>query len=140
MIERTKTARFGGEDVANRLAQLGDTEFDELSFGVIGLDSQGVVRAYNAAESKLAGRPKVEVIGQRFFEVLAPCARTVEFQGRYLDVRNGKLDSALFEYVLDHRMNPTRVFIHLKRTVLGDGMWILVRRRPPSISQWLGST
>jgi photoactive yellow protein len=135
-----RTARFGSEDVANRLSQLSVAEFDELAFGLIGLDREGTVQAYNSKESQLAGRTKAEVMGQRFFEVLAPCACTVEFQGRYQDVSRGKLDSALFEYTFDYRMNPRRVFIHIKRTLLGDGVWILVRPRTPSMNELLVRT
>ncbi len=129
MSERTHIARFGEDDIANVLARLSNDEIDQLTFGAIQLDIAGRVVGFNLTEAGLVGRSREEVMGRMFFDEIAPCTRRPEFRGRFQDIVTGKIDGALFEYTFDYKMNPTRVYVHMKRALDGQLVWVLVRRR-----------
>ncbi|HMJ84971.1 MAG TPA: PAS domain-containing protein [Vicinamibacterales bacterium] len=59
---------------------LSEQQLDALPFGVIGLDSDGKVIAYNAAEAQRAGFERSRVIGRNFFSDVAPCADVAQFR------------------------------------------------------------
>lgn len=120
--------KFDADDIENTLSKLTPRQIDELAFGAIQLDRNGKVLAYNMAESDLTGRASQDVIGRDFFNEVAPCTKTEEFYGRFLaGVKAGRL-STLFEYDFDYRMTPTRVRVHMKKALVGDTYWILVKR------------
>ena len=63
-----------------------------------------------------------------FFDEIAPCTKRPEFYGRFRDgVEQGDLNT-LFEYEFDYKMNPTKVKVHMKKSLTGDSYWILVKR------------
>ena len=120
---------FGQEDLDNVMASLSPDEIDKLPFGAIQLDATGQVLSYNDTESAITGRTKEAVIGRNFFRDIAPCCDKPAFRGVFDDgVRSGNLN-AIFDYVFDYRMNPTRVKIHMKAALTGDTYWVFVRRR-----------
>ncbi len=121
---------FDQQDVANVLAKLTTEEIDELPFGAIELDRDGVVLSFNAREAKESGRKAESVIGKRFFVDVAPCAKTPEFYGRFETLVAGG-PSAVFDYVFDYEMAPRKVRVHMKKALLGDTYWVLIR--------WLGA-
>lgn len=55
------------------LAAAEEATLDALDFGVIGFDAAGVVRRYNAFESRAAGLSLERVVGNPLFTVVAPC-------------------------------------------------------------------
>jgi photoactive yellow protein len=65
------------------LDEFSQRELDQLPVGVIELDAEGVVRAYNRVESKASGLARNWVLGKHFFTEVAPCTAVYEFQGRY---------------------------------------------------------
>ncbi|MBK5911330.1 photoactive yellow protein [Rhodothalassium salexigens] len=120
--------KFGQDDIENAMADMGDAQIDDLAFGAIQLDENGTILAYNAAEGELTGRSPEDVIGKNFFKDIAPCTDTEEFGGRFREgVANGDLN-AMFEYVFDYQMQPTKVKVHMKRAITGDSYWIFVKR------------
>jgi photoactive yellow protein len=119
---------FDQDDIDNVLAQLDSQQIDELAFGAIQLDATGKVLAYSRAESEITQRDPAEVIGKNFFQEVAPCTRRPEFYGRFQEgVASGKL-SVVFDYVFDYKMNPTKVRVHMKKALVGDSYWVLVKR------------
>ncbi len=79
-------------------------------------------------EGQIANRKPEQVAGKNFFKEVAPCARRPEFYGRFLEgVKSGQLD-AVFEYIFDYKMNPTRVRIRMKKGAANGIFWILVQR------------
>ncbi len=119
---------FGQEDVDNVMSKLSAQEIDQLPFGAIQLDAAGKVLSYNDTESTLTGRRKEAVIGRLFFTEIAPCCNKPGFRGVFdAGVRSGNLN-AMFDYVFDYRMNPTRVKIHMKAALTGNTYWVFVRR------------
>lgn len=61
---------------------LREADLDGLPFGLIEIDSAGLVRRYNSAEQKLSGKPSSDVVGKNFFTEIAPCTAVEAFQGR----------------------------------------------------------
>ncbi|MBK5930422.1 photoactive yellow protein [Halochromatium salexigens] len=119
---------FGSDDIENSLANMSDQDLDQLAFGAIQLDASGKVLQYNAAEGGITGRDPKSVIGKNFFEDVAPCTKSQEFQGRFKEgVANGNL-ATMFEYVFDYQMKPTKVKVHMKKALVDDSYWIFVKR------------
>ncbi|MFW5683926.1 MAG: photoactive yellow protein [Spirochaetota bacterium] len=120
---------FDDKSLENVLSKMDESQIDGLAFGAIELDEQGVVKRYNAAEGSITGRNPDEVIGKNFFTEVAPCTNRPEFKGKFDEgVKAGELNT-LFEYVFDYKMQPTKVKVHMKKGVVGDGSyWIFVKR------------
>ena len=70
---------FDAPDLAARIEQLGDAERDELAFGVIHLDREGIVLFYSAAEGRQSGNPSPP-LGQNFYAL--SCMGGDSFRGR----------------------------------------------------------
>lgn len=123
--------RFGSDDIDNILANLSEEDLDSLAFGAIQLDRQGTVLSFNAVESEITGRDPAAVKGKNFFTEVAPCTNTDEFAGAFrTGVETGSLNT-LFEYVFDYEMRPTKVQVHMKRSLQGDTYWVFVKRVGP---------
>ena len=120
--------KFNQADLENELAKMSDRQIDQLSFGAIELDESGNILKYNVAEGEITGRKPDEVLGKNFFEEVAPCTNSPEFYGKFKDgVANGNLN-VLFEYRFDYQMSPTKVKVHMKRSMLGETYWVFVKR------------
>lgn len=120
--------RFDQDNIENALANMSDTEIDNLAFGAVQLDTAGKIIQYNAAESDITGRNKDDVIGKDFFTDVAPCTKTPEFYGEFQNIVKGDKDSVLFTYTFDYEMAPTKVNVHLKKALTGDSIWVFVKR------------
>ena len=119
---------FGQEDLDNVFATLSPSQIDNLAFGAIQLDRNGKILTFNATESSITGRRKDAVIGRNFFLEIAPCCNRPAFRGVFeAGVKAGKLN-AMFDYVFDYKMNPTRVKVHMKSAVADDTFWVFVKR------------
>ncbi len=123
-----EVVQFGTDDIENTLAKMGEGQLDKLAFGAIQLDADGNILQYNAAEGDITGRDPKSVIGKNFFKDVAPCTDSKEFKGRFEEgVKQGNLNS-MFEYTFDYQMQPTKVKVHMKKAMVGDSFWILVKR------------
>ncbi len=122
-----------GFDDAHCLSFLGDAsevEIDDLDFGVIGFDSDGVVRRYNATESRLAGLSPQRVLGHHLFTVVAPCMNNFMVAQRYEDAAAGSGDLDItIDYVLTLRMRPVKVRLRLLAHPRYDLRYVLISRR-----------
>ncbi len=63
------------------LEGISDADADRLPFGMIRMDGEGRLVAYNAKESALSGLRKADVLGRNFFRTVAPCTCVEEFEG-----------------------------------------------------------
>jgi photoactive yellow protein len=113
-----------------------DAELDACSFGVIGLDPDGVVLRYNLYESRLARLDRNQVVGRNFFLEIAPCTRNERFEGRFraFVARGGVAPDGLsrierFEYVFDFRFGAQDVSVDIVRGGASDRYYLLVNRR-----------
>ena len=127
-METVDHISFEQDDLDNVLAWLTDKQIDNLPFGAIELDRTGRILRFNMTESQLTGRKPEAVIGRSFFNEIAPCCNRPEFRGVFdAGVRSGDLN-AIFDYVFDYKMNPTRVRVHMKKALVGDTYWMFVKR------------
>lgn len=119
---------FGSDDIGNKLAEMSDKDIDNLAFGAINLDQNGKILSYNKAEGEITGRNPQDVIGKNFFTEVAPCTKTDDFFGKFKEgVRSGNL-STMFEYTFDYQMKPTKVKVHMKKSLNDDSYWVFVKR------------
>lgn len=65
------------------------TLVDSLRYGVIELDREGMIVAYNEAESEMSGRQPDEMVSKNFFEV-APCEAVQKLRAKYGEFLKGE--------------------------------------------------
>lgn len=73
MNEPGSASSFVPQHVLEGLGSLEPADADELPFGVIRVDDDGVVELYNRWESEMAKIPQDMAIGRSFFREIAPC-------------------------------------------------------------------
>ncbi|UUX94551.1 PAS domain-containing protein [Aquabacterium sp. J223] len=112
-----------------QLAALSDPALDDLPFGAIGFDDDGVVRRYNRFESEAAGLSISRVVGHALFTVVAPCMNNFMVSQRFEDAQaeGQPLDETL-DYVLTLRMRPVKVKLRLLARPGAALRWVLVGR------------
>lgn len=120
---------FDSAQLCERLQDMPSVDLDELPFGVIGFDAQGLVARYNRYESTAAAFPADTVMGQHLFIELAPCLNNYLIAGRFEDAaqQHEPLDETM-PYVLTFRMRPTRVRLRLLASPAHALRFILVLR------------
>lgn len=120
---------FTDAALLTHLARASDAEIDELDFGVIGFDGEGLVQRYNATESRLAGLSPQRVLGHPLFTLVAPCMNNFMVAQRFDDARaaGSALDHTL-DYVLTLRMRPVKVKLRLLADPAGALRYVIVHR------------
>ena len=128
-MSTVQSGSFADTGVLHELDRLSDEELDALDFGVIGMDAQGVVRRYNAFESKAAGLSTARVLGQPLFTVVAPCMNNFMVAQRFDEAQEsaGSLDTVI-DYVLTLRMRPIKVKLRLLAAPGASHRYVLVQR------------
>ncbi len=106
-----------------------DRELDALPFGVIGLDEAGLVCRYSAAEARMAGLEREQVLGRHFFNEIGRCMNNSLVAKRFSDALagNDRLD-LLFDYVLAFRSQLTPVKLRLLSDPGSRIRYLLVQR------------
>ena len=130
-MSTTTALHFEDPHLAAALETAPDALLDELDFGVIGFDAEGVVRTYNALESKMAGLSVERVKGHPLFTVVAPCMNNFLVAQRFEDAAatGAPLDTTI-DYVLTLRMRPVKVRLRLLARAGAVIRFVLVLRRP----------
>jgi photoactive yellow protein len=108
-----------------RLAVATDAELDALDFGVIKLDSDGRVLAYNVYEQMATGLSRDRVQGRPFFSEIGPCMNNAMVAERL--TRQDELDVTL-DYLFTLHMKPTPVRLRLLKSAHLSAHFVLVRR------------
>lgn len=105
---------FDMQSLGQTLDKLTESELDTLNFGVIGFDKEGLVKVYNAYESKVAGLSLESVIDSDLFNSVAPCMNNFMVAQKFEDAleESSQLDHVM-DYVLTLKMKPTRVKLRL---------------------------
>lgn len=95
---------------------------DGLPVGVVLLDRDGRVVLFNSYEEKLARRRRADVIGQSFFERVAPCTNVRELGGAFRDkIGANALDESVdFKFKLEYLPRPRDVRLSLRSFSIGD--------------------
>jgi len=99
--------------------------FDRLPFGVVGLDTAGITKVYNATEARMAGLDPERVLGVSFFDAVAQCMNNFMVAQRFQD--EPELDATI-SFVLTLRMRPTPVRLRLLASRSGPFRFILIDR------------
>lgn len=118
---------FGSNDIDNILSRE-PARAEYLPFGAVLLDRNGVIVKYNKAEGLIAGRDPGSVIGKRFFDDIAPCAKGKRFHGEFLKFNRSGLVNTLFDYEFAYKGANVKVRIHLKSQPDGQSCWMFVKR------------
>jgi len=116
---------FSQPDILSRLLELTPTELDALDFGVVKMDTQGQILAYNRYEADLAAKNAQEVLGKNFFTQIAPCTNNFLIAAKYVEYPE-KRDEVL-DYVFTYRIKPTRVQLRLLVDPARSEQFLLVR-------------
>jgi len=122
---------FNDLDVVSALDAMDAAQFDTLPFGLVAMDAQGVVLAYNQAESRLSGLPAERVIGRHFFTEVAPCTNNFLVADRFRARQD--LDETL-NYVFSVKLQPTPVRLRLLRREQGGRMYLMVQREAAHVA------
>jgi photoactive yellow protein len=126
--ERAMSISFADPQAIGPLGALSEAEQDALSFGLIVMSRDGVVVAYNRAESELSRLSPARVIGRHFFQDVAPCTNNSMIAQRF--DTEPELDATL-DYIFTLRMAPTPVRLRMLRSAAAPFMYLLVERRHP---------
>lgn len=119
-------ARFEPE----ALHALSDEELDALPFGVIALGEGGRIARYNLAEARFARLDRNAVLGRSFFQEIARCTATPEFQGRFEDLAGGTATKTVrFGYVFAFRFGAQNVEVDMGNVHGAPLVYICVNRR-----------
>lgn len=126
MHDSFTSAEVNFDDISLKdLAGLSDEQTDALSFGVVGMSSEGIVEIYNRTEARLAGLPKDIVLGEHYFSSTAQCMNNYMVAQRFED--EAELDVVL-NYVLTLRMRPTPVRLRLLKAPSVARRFVLIDR------------
>lgn len=113
--------------LAEAIESLTPEEIDQLPFGVIGIDQQGVVHLFNKAEAQQSGYGSRPAHGQLFFIDVAPCMNNTYFKGRIDKARSaGSLDIS-FSFIGDFS-DPDRELTVRVQSAKDGGLWIAIKR------------
>ncbi len=96
------------------LSQSSSEQLNALDFGVIGFDNEGLVKVYNAYESKMTGLSYESVINADLFNAVAPCMNNFLVAQKFEDAADVKAElDEIMDFVLTLKMKPTRVKLRL---------------------------
>ena len=104
--------------------------FDDLAFGLITMDRQGVVLHYNADESRRSGLHRERVLGRDFFRSVGPCADHPLVAGRFAEcaAAGRTLDEEL-DFTFTFRMQWTPVRLRLLAAAGSPRQYLAVLER-----------
>jgi photoactive yellow protein len=121
---------FDQPDLPAVLTGLSAAQLDQLGFGVIGFDDEGVVRLYNRFESQAAALSLDRVIGNPIFTNVAPCMNNFMVAQRFEDAREaGTALDTIVDFVLTWRMRPTNVRLRLIAVPGAPHRYVVLERR-----------
>jgi photoactive yellow protein len=106
------------------LASMPNERLNMLAYGVIGLDTEGIVLTYSATEARKAGLDREAVLGRSFFEEVGQCMNNFMVAQRFED--ETFLDENL-PYVLTLRMRPTPVRLRILAAPTARLNYILIQ-------------
>jgi photoactive yellow protein len=126
MLDMLKTVMDMKEPaLIERLAMATDAELDALDFGVIKLDSDGRVLAYNVYEQTATGLSRQRVLGRPFFSEIGPCMNNALVAERLAGLN--ELD-VMLDYLFTLHLKPTPVRLRLLKSAHLSARFVLVQR------------
>lgn len=100
-------------------------ELDALPYGMIQLDTNGVILRYSSAETRLSGLSADACVGRSFFDEVAPCTHVQEFFGRFLQGVQAQQLDAVFSFRFAF-VPPKDVRIHMFYSKVTRSVWVKV--------------
>lgn len=116
---------FTSPDLMALLSSATPEEVNEAAFGVVTMNTSGMVEGYNVAECGLSGLSADRVRGRNFFIDVAPCTNNFMVAERF--GTSEALDEFV-DYVFTFRMNPTRVRLRLLKSPGMAHQYLVVER------------
>ncbi len=107
------------------LESMNQDAMDQLDFGVIRMDKNGHIKAYNTYELELSGNQREEVLEKDFFQQIAPCTNNFMVAEKYQ--ANIALDEEI-DYIFTYRMQPTKVKLRLLASPENSHQYLLVKK------------
>ena len=105
---------FDTPRLGQALSQSSTEQLNALDFGVIGFNNEGLVKVYNAYESKMTGLSYESVIDTDLFNAVAPCMNNFLVAQKFEDAAHVKAElDEIMDFVLTLKMKPTRVKLRL---------------------------
>lgn len=105
---------FDTPRLGQALSQSSTEQLNALDFGVIGFNNEGLVKVYNAYESKMTGLSYLSVIDADLFNAVAPCMNNFLVAQKFEDAAHVKAElDEIMDFVLTLKMKPTRVKLRL---------------------------
>jgi photoactive yellow protein len=120
-----KAIDFNAPDLAARAEDLSQHELDNLPFGVILLNREGIVQFYSATEARLSGY-RENPIGRNLFEI-SLCMGKDDFRGRIMRAMEDGEVNLEFGWVGDFG-NPQRELRIRVQSSRRGGVWIFIER------------
>ncbi|NVN84652.1 MAG: hypothetical protein HXX15_01075 [Rhodopseudomonas sp.] len=117
---------FGNPDLARRVESLSIGEINALPFGVIKLDSAGIVAIYNTTEAIESGYGR-RPLGLEFFSHVAPCMNSDGFKGRIDHARRHGAVDVEIGWVGDFDNRDIAIQVRVQSARDG-GIWIFNNR------------
>ncbi len=117
---------FSSPNLLDHLEKADAAALDALPFGLIAMDADGGVVAYNTAEAALSGLTPSRVIGRHFFSAVAPCTNNYMVAQRF---ESEPVLDACLDYVFTLRMAATPVRLRLLKHPDARRMYLAVERR-----------
>jgi photoactive yellow protein len=118
---------FNRPDLARAIETLDAKQIDQLPYGVIRLDADGVTKIFNATEARMSGFKSRPALGLEFFLDVAPCMGKPEFRGRIDQARrNGTVDIEM-GWVGDFDDLDREMQVRIQSSS-DNGIWIFIHR------------
>jgi photoactive yellow protein len=119
---------FGDPELAAKADRMTQEELDRLPFGVLKLDAEGRIVAYNRIEGEIAEVDFAQQINHNFFTEIAPCMDNPFFRGRFEDGINQGGLALDFEFETD--MDPRAEHIRVRMLTAGTPgeYWVFIKR------------
>jgi photoactive yellow protein len=127
------TIDFNAHNLGARIETLTQHEIDQLPFGVIRLNPEGMVLFYSATEARLSGYGQ-NPLGKNLFEI-SSCMGSDDFRGRIMRaMEEGPVDLE-FGWPGDFG-NPDRELRIRVQSARPAGIWIFIERdEAPAVRQ-----
>lgn len=115
---------FNAPNLAARIEALSQHELDNLPFGVVLLDRQGVILFYSATEARLSGYG-MEPLGKNFFSY-DDCVGIADLRQRIISaMENGRVD---LEFAWSTKADVQRDLRIRVQSARSGGVWLFFDR------------
>jgi photoactive yellow protein len=110
------TPTFSEATIIDWLDSNSGESYDALPYGVVQMNEQGIVKAYNSNISIIGGVTKDNAIGKNFFVQVAPCTNNFMVAEKY---QQETLDEEM-PYMFTYITQPTPVILRLLKGKNGN--------------------